>query len=234
MKKSFLIMLTLSRLGVCNIIRVALYRMALKIKFSAIRKLGRTTPIVKAPFYQSSDKTSPNLVAMAPLFGYHSQAARDRPPDWLTSPLNGRVFENANRPFWDIADFDSNVGDIKQIWELSRFGWVLDFALAAGKGNTSELNRLNMWLEDWLNHNPPYQGPNWKCGQEASIRVLHLIAANALVGQDNQACPGLSQLITLHLQRISPTIGYAKAQDCLLYTSPSPRDRTRSRMPSSA
>ena len=206
-------MLTLSRLGVCNIIRVALYRMALKIKFSAIRKLGRTTPIVKAPFYQSSDKTSPNLVAMAPLFGYHSQAARDRPPDWLTSPLNGRVFENANRPFWDIADFDSNVGDIKQIWELSRFGWVLDFALAAGKGNTSELNRLNMWLEDWLNHNPPYQGPNWKCGQEASIRVLHLIAANALVGQDSQACPGLCQLITLHLQRISPTIGYAKAQD---------------------
>ena len=32
-------------------------------------------------------------------------------------------------------------------------------------------------------------------------------------------------------------IGYAYAQDnlcCLLYTSPSPRDRTRSRMPSSA
>ena len=26
----------------------------------------------------------------------------------------------------------------------------------------------------------------------------------------------------------------AKAKDCLLYTSPSPRDRTRSRMPSSA
>ena len=26
----------------------------------------------------------------------------------------------------------------------------------------------------------------------------------------------------------------AKYQDCLLYTSPSPRDRTRSRMPSSA
>ena len=26
----------------------------------------------------------------------------------------------------------------------------------------------------------------------------------------------------------------AKIQDCLLYTSPSPRDRTRSRMPSSA
>ena len=28
--------------------------------------------------------------------------------------------------------------------------------------------------------------------------------------------------------------GFDKAYDCLLYTSPSPRDRTRSRMPSSA
>ena len=28
--------------------------------------------------------------------------------------------------------------------------------------------------------------------------------------------------------------GYGLRQDCLLYTSPSPRDRTRSRMPSSA
>ena len=28
--------------------------------------------------------------------------------------------------------------------------------------------------------------------------------------------------------------GNVKARDCLLYTSPSPRDRTRSRMPSSA
>ena len=29
-------------------------------------------------------------------------------------------------------------------------------------------------------------------------------------------------------------VGYEKSKDCLLYTSPSPRDRTRSRMPSSA
>ena len=31
----------------------------------------------------------------------------------------------------------------------------------------------------------------------------------------------------------NPIIG-AESSDCLLYTSPSPRDRTRSRMPSSA
>ena len=31
-----------------------------------------------------------------------------------------------------------------------------------------------------------------------------------------------------------PVAAYAHSADCLLYTSPSPRDRTRSRMPSSA
>ena len=33
---------------------------------------------------------------------------------------------------------------------------------------------------------------------------------------------------------VLPLGGFVKMLDCLLYTSPSPRDRTRSRMPSSA
>ena len=33
---------------------------------------------------------------------------------------------------------------------------------------------------------------------------------------------------------VSDGVGVAMARACLLYTSPSPRDRTRSRMPSSA
>ena len=32
----------------------------------------------------------------------------------------------------------------------------------------------------------------------------------------------------------SKEVSFDELQDCLLYTSPSPRDRTRSRMPSSA
>ena len=39
------------------------------------------------------------------------------------------------------------------------------------------------------------------------------------------------EVVTFHF---SPSSGVARASTCLLYTSPSPRDRTRSRMPSSA
>ena len=41
----------------------------------------------------------------------------------------------------------------------------------------------------------------------------------------------LSRVLARELERLS---GHAIAQGCLLYTSPSPRDRQKSRMPSSA
>ncbi|MFO0490561.1 MAG: heparinase II/III-family protein, partial [Curvibacter sp.] len=59
----------------------------------------------------------------------------------------------------------------------------------------------------------PYRGPNWKCGQEASIRVMHLAMAALILGQTRQATPALRDLIQLHLQRIAPTLSYAIGQD---------------------
>ena len=44
----------------------------------------------------------------------------------------------------------------------------------------------------------------------------------------------LEHLIAMVLSRWMGGENLREATDCLLYTSPSPRDRTRSRMPSSA
>ena len=44
----------------------------------------------------------------------------------------------------------------------------------------------------------------------------------------------LTPLVVYHELRASTDIPHTTSKDCLLYTSPSPRDRTRSRMPSSA
>ena len=58
---------------------------------------------------------------------------------------------------------------------------------------------------------------------EKSIKILtDLIAFQTVSGTDN------SELIN-YCEKILNDLGI-----CLLYTSPSPRDRTRSRMPSSA
>src|SRR6185503_7196639 len=72
--------------------------------------------------------------------------------------------------------------------------------------------RLNHWLSDWSVTNPPYHGPNWKCGQEASIRVMHLLVGAILLGQAHAPEPGLVALVAAHLQRIAPTMSYAIGQ----------------------
>ena len=116
-------------------------------------------------------------------------------------------------PWWKISDFDDSVGDIKLIWEQSRMNWVIAFAQRARNGDGDSLKRLNYWLSDWIKNNPPYLGHNWKCGQEVSIRVIHLCVAALILGQEKDSLLGLQELIRLHLHRIAPTIHYAIAQN---------------------
>lgn len=134
-------------------------------------------------------------------------------PHWHRNPFTGAEVPEPLRPWWQIPDFDTRVGDIKTIWEASRFDWVLTFAQHACLGEPAGLERLNAWLADWVAHNPPYRGPNWKCGQEASIRVMHLAVAARLLGQVRRPAPALVGLLVAHLRRIAPTLRYAIAQD---------------------
>ena len=57
--------------------------------------------------------------------------------------------------------------------------------------------------------NQPNTGPNWKCGQETSIRVLNLILAQEILGS-NTVTNELKNYLEIHIDRIAPTIFYAK------------------------
>ena len=85
---------------------------------------------------------------------------------------------------------------------------------------------------DWLHANSPpgsnlFAGLKYRRVLEPPQTVVDLMIAayeTALAQAD------------LKVDAVNLIIGYASVSkyDCLLYTSPSPRDRTRSRMPSSA
>ncbi|WP_286225655.1 heparinase II/III family protein [Polynucleobacter sp. HIN7] len=201
-----------------NVVRVAWYRLGVKLGLHPVRRLQAGVP--NAPFFLP---TKANCVPNAPavsawytstlLFSHLPIALTDAPPDWLANPLNNQRIPESDRDWWQIPDFDSAVGDIKLIWELSRMDWALAFAQRASQGDMATLKRLNEWMASWCAQNPPYKGPNWKCGQEASIRVMHLAMAALIMGQIRSATSGLLDLIRLHLQRIAPTVQYAMAQD---------------------
>jgi hypothetical protein len=204
-------------LGLPNIARAVGYSAGVRAGLNPVRRLQGELPV--GPFFTASQLPPAPLAAPAGwddrgmLFSRWPLALDAVAPDWLANPLNGRRVAQPDRPWWAIPDFDPQVGDIKLIWELSRMDWALAFAQRARNSDAAALGRLNAWLQDWFHANPPYRGPNWKCGQEASIRVMHLASAALVLGQVRTATQALRHALRLHLQRIAPTVMYAMAQD---------------------
>lgn len=142
------------------------------------------------------------------------QAENGFPPDWQRNP-----FDNTH-PYplvhWSrIHEFGA--GDIKLVWETSRFGFV--YTLVRAYWRTGD-ERYAEWfwqlVLDWMAHNPPNQGVNWKCGQEASLRVM--ACCFGLYGFANSTATtaervwALGQLMAALGTRIEANLAYALSQ----------------------
>lgn len=136
------------------------------------------------------------------------------PPQWMNNPFSRQVYPDYENHWTRLSDFEDKFGDIKTLWELSRFNWAPLLARAfAVSGDEKYLHTLNMWIADWTEKNPVNQGPNWKCGQEASIRVFHLLNSSLILNNYNSPSVALTDMKYAHLSRISSNIRYAIAQD---------------------
>jgi hypothetical protein len=136
------------------------------------------------------------------------------PPYWHRNPLTGESAP-ADRHWADIPDFV--FGDIKLIWEASRFSpvyvLVRAYALTHDERYAEAFWKL---VEDWAAHNPPQLGPNWKCGQESSFRMMAWCFGLYAFSVSLHTTPGrvaaLSKIIAVTAERIEANIGYALSQ----------------------
>lgn len=204
-------------LGIPNLVRAFVYRTGVWLGLNSVRRLRAISPA--GPFFQLTcaqrDVADEILKCdgSLTLFGYWPYQIGKEIPDWHVNPFSKHTVVNPERAWWQIPDFDPFVGDIKTVWESSRFNWVLVFAQRAVSGDTNAIDRLNDWLQDWISNNPPYRGPNWKCGQEASIRVMHLAMGALITNQTREVVTPMLDLVDVHLKRIAPTMMYAISQD---------------------
>ncbi len=205
------------RLGLANIFKVAMYRLGLRTGLHPAVKLRYD--FTGTEFFTPNIAERKNLQApdfwrhSALLFGWKSFPIQDSPPRWHFNLFTGQEAGGEDQPWWQLSDFSLPVGDIKTVWELSRMDWVVAMAQQSVAGDSAQLTRLNSWLTHWSQQNPAFMGSNWKCGQEASIRVMHLALAARILGQDASPSSDLLVLVEGHLARIHPTLSYAMAQD---------------------
>lgn len=92
--------------------------------------------------------------------------------------------------------------DVRPLWEANRWAELPRLA-QAGEGGA-----IAGHVAAWFAANPPYQGVNWACGQEAALRALHLALASALAG-----VPAPAAAMHALARRIGANPAYARAQD---------------------
>ncbi len=92
--------------------------------------------------------------------------------DWHTHPETG--FQYDRYLHWSqVSDFSEKAGDIKFVWEKSRFGFLYDLIRFDFHFKESQSEYVLRFIEDWIAENPVNCGPNWVCSQEISLRVLN-------------------------------------------------------------
>jgi len=203
-------------LGLVNVLRFIWYKASIKFGINPVTKISAS--VTGGDFFTEIEQVRADLPYNSQWLKSHVYfswyfVSNCQCPDWFMNPFTGQVFKGVDKHWTKISDFDNNIGDIKTIWDPSRFDWVISFAQSASLGNKRDLKRLNDWLNDWLEKNPPYLGPNWKCGQEASIRVIHVATAALILKQYAKPSKQILSFIKAHLLRIYPTIQYAIAQN---------------------
>ncbi|WP_158302977.1 heparinase II/III family protein [Syntrophus aciditrophicus] len=144
----------------------------------------------------------------------HNHIDAGFPPRWNVNAATGDAAPS-DKHWSQISDFGA--GDIKLIWELSRFSFVYPLVRAYWRSGDESYPEL-FWrlLEDWRLNNQPNLGPNWKCGQEITFRVmawcfgLHgFLNAQATTAE---RLASLAGMIAVSGERIEGNIAYALSQ----------------------
>lgn len=220
LKKYRRLALVLWKLGFINVLNFALYRFKLKVGY--IRFL---TPVKPSPVGEIFSQSSMDHQFPASLAGHLTKSADQlraglhpfftgnlkkvgSPPNWF------QLGESRQYSHWSDVIINEQVNeDVKLTWDLSRFQWAP--TLAAAYTITSDvkyLESLNHWISNWSVLNPPNSGVNWVCAQEVSIRMLHLMNAAHILGQDQSPSKVLIDLVRVHCDRVAPTLQYSIAQ----------------------
>ena len=92
--------------------------------------------------------------------------------------------------------YSTDNGDIKFVWEKSRFSYVFNFIRADQLQGTDHSERIFADMQSWIVDNPINMGPHYVCSQEISIRVMNWIFALHYYSDSKHLTQEMFDLIT--------------------------------------
>jgi hypothetical protein len=92
--------------------------------------------------------------------------------DWVTNPDSGHKYDTTKH-WTEIADYSKEAGDIKFVWEKSRFSYLYDVIRYDYHYQEDQAEFVFNETRSWIKSNPINCGPNYRCSQEMSLRVLN-------------------------------------------------------------
>lgn len=90
---------------------------------------------------------------------------------WLTNPSTNYKYQLEH---WSkIKDLSKEAGDIKYVWEKARFSFLYDLIRYDYHFEEDCASLVFKEIDSFIDHNPINLGPNYKCSQEISLRILN-------------------------------------------------------------
>ena len=96
--------------------------------------------------------------------------------NWLTNPDSGFRYD-IQKHWTKVNDYSQEAGDIKYVWEKSRFSFLYSIIRYDYHFEEDHSQFVFEQITDWIEKNPLNYGPNYKCSQEISLRILNWIFA---------------------------------------------------------
>ncbi len=92
--------------------------------------------------------------------------------DWVTNPDSGYKYD-VKKHWTEIPDYSKEAGDIKYVWEKSRFSYIYDLIRYDYHFSVDCATTVFADILSWIKGNPVNCGPNYRCSQEMSLRILN-------------------------------------------------------------
>lgn len=92
--------------------------------------------------------------------------------DWITNPETGYRYD-VTKHWTEIPDYSKEAGDIKYVWEKSRFTYLYYLIRYDYHYEDDTAGIVLKEILSWIDYNPINCGPNYRCSQEISLRILN-------------------------------------------------------------